>query len=314
MRKRLRYLLLLLASLSWLDVFAYFGKFQELTKTPLKLYVVTILIFSFFFVYFSKEKNQNRKDSTFKYSSLFLLVFLTTTTTIESVTRQGFIFQALHIRPESLLYPALALSGVLLTGINFKVANKKLEQSLKWLIYVVLFYYLARQAPIVAVQAVSNTRNIIRNPQASYEEKMHLHWGEFYDYMTFIKDNTPEDSTIIVPEQNKIWPLFGNASLVRYFLYPRKIGKLDKSKIEKQPNTYIMIIGNNWKKNGKSYTAWPGKEMIFKDFIYYKYQDAYNLHKNQDYKDKLDQKYNFEFNPQDPEWLEIRGIATVGGN
>lgn len=64
----------------------------------------------------------------------------------------------------------------------------------------------------------------LRNFNLSYDEKMRLSVGKaFYDFTLFIRENTPEDSVILIPPQAYPWPQTGNAGYLRYFIFPRKV-------------------------------------------------------------------------------------------
>ena len=71
---------------------------------------------------------------------------------------------------------------------------------------------------------LKNLYFILKNPYLSYEQKMRYQVGDlFYDYTSFIKHNTPETATILIPPQAYPWPQTGNPGYLRYFLYPRKL-------------------------------------------------------------------------------------------
>ena len=84
----------------------------------------------------------------------------------------------------------------------------------------------------------------------SYDQKMQSKWGDFYDYMVFVKNNTPEDSSIIVPPKIIPWLKTGNMPLLTYFLFPRNLIQYDSVEIpnpESVPKgTYVMIAWGGW--------------------------------------------------------------------
>ncbi len=92
----------------------------------------------------------------------------------------------------------------------------------------------------------------------TYDKKMGYYWGFFYDYMLFVKENTPENSTIIVPPQESPWFMTGNIGLVRYFLYPRNFiqGTYDKP-LDIDSADYVMLAWGEWKENDMSRYGWP---------------------------------------------------------
>jgi len=98
----------------------------------------------------------------------------------------------------------------------------------------------------------------------SYDEKMRARWGKFYDYMVFIKENTPEDAVIYHPPQIKPWEFEGNQVLLRYFLYPRILvsGSISREDYEGPEITHILIV---WGKPSPGVEGlnfgWPKKEI-----------------------------------------------------
>jgi hypothetical protein len=100
-------------------------------------------------------------------------------------------------------------------------------------------------------------------------------WGDFYKYMVFVKNNTPEDASIVIPPQiAPWWTRSGNSLLVKPFLYPRKLIQYETADIPNiksiPPGTYIMIAWGEWECDTKGCGAWPvqsikASEVIFKD-------------------------------------------------
>jgi hypothetical protein len=69
---------------------------------------------------------------------------------------------------------------------------------------------------------------IRHNLHLTYDEKMGVKWGDYYDYMVFVRENTPSDATIAIPPQADQWAQTGNAGLDNYFLYPRQLVTIDR--------------------------------------------------------------------------------------
>jgi hypothetical protein len=68
---------------------------------------------------------------------------------------------------------------------------------------------------------------ICNAPFLSYDEKMRVKWGDYYDFMVYVRDRTPPDAVIVIPPQSA-WPRTGNAGLDSYFLHPRKLVRLNQ--------------------------------------------------------------------------------------
>lgn len=85
-------------------------------------------------------------------------------------------------------------------------------------------------------------RFFVKNPVLSYDEKMSAKWGLYYDYMVFVRENTPPDAVIMTPPQTWPWLSVGNKLLNYYFLYPRRMkgGGVEKLVIDESA-THVMI-------------------------------------------------------------------------
>ncbi len=110
---------------------------------------------------------------------------------------------------------------------------------------------------------ISNSVYMIRKPFATYQEKMIRTWGEFYTFMQFVRDNTPDKSTIAIPPAQNHWLTTGNIVLVRYFLYPRTVVNLKETEsantLYRMPNVavdYALLDKGSWADSSVSY-GWP---------------------------------------------------------
>ena len=112
---------------------------------------------------------------------------------------------------------------------------------------------------------VSEATLTLKYATSSYDEKMRARWGDFYDYMVFIQDNTPEDAVIYHPPQIKPWEFEGNQALIRYFLFPRTLvsGSIDLDEYDGPQITHIMIVWGR-EKSGVDQDVeygWPKQEI-----------------------------------------------------
>ncbi len=93
-----------------------------------------------------------------------------------------------------------------------------------------------------------------RNLSLSYDQKMSVKWGSFYEFMCFICDNTSPTATIVIPPQGSEWPALRNWALVNYFLHPRKlVGGSGIEPVEDSGRTFCMVLG---RKDGG---IWPAQ-------------------------------------------------------
>jgi len=104
---------------------------------------------------------------------------------------------------------------------------------------------------------------------------MTYQWKVFYQFMVFVRNNTPEDATIVIPPEQDPWLMgSGNENFVRAFIYPRKIVQepleIRDIKIYGE-NTYVLITwGKEACKPDPMCHGWPKQEIkarriVFKD-------------------------------------------------
>lgn len=262
--------------LLFLDVYYYQGYLIKLTQIPSKYLVLFSIVLSFVFA----KKGQK---SIYLYG-LFLFLLYLTAITVEGVTHQGFVFESIHLRPESMFLFLLPTLFFLLS----RVINNKLHL----LIGLSLIYYFLRLAPIVTVQITSGIREIIRAPFASYDHKMRLNWGGFYDFTKLVNDVTPKDAIIAIPPRSSDHPLIGNSSFFWYFIYPRTLLSLPL-KVESLKGAQYVVI------NGTS-PVWP--DISFPAKHIWLYRDG---QKAIEYQDQF-------YSPNDPRFNNYLGIAEIG--
>jgi len=107
----------------------------------------------------------------------------------------------------------------------------------------------------------------------SYDQKMYYQWGNFYNFMLFVKNNTPENASIVIPPQlEPWWSRSGNLFLVRSFLYPRNIIQYQTEEIPDvdllPSNTYIMVAWGEWGCDMGVCKGWPEQTIKVKKAIY----------------------------------------------
>jgi len=121
--------------------------------------------------------------------------------------------------------------------------------------------------------AVSRDSYILFHMQDSYDQRMYYQWGIFYQYMVFVKNNTPSDATIVIPPEQGAWLMgTGEPNFVRAFLYPRNIiqGTLTNLDIKSfEPSTFILIAwGQEECKPDPMCHGWPRQDILSKKIIY----------------------------------------------
>jgi len=77
---------------------------------------------------------------------------------------------------------------------------------------------------------------------------MRVKWGDYYDFMIYVRDHTSPDAVILIPPQST-YPRTGHAGLDSYFLHPRKLVGLDQV----ADATHVLIV----KAEDGSEDVWP---------------------------------------------------------
>jgi len=77
---------------------------------------------------------------------------------------------------------------------------------------------------------------------SSYDEKMRRRWGWYYDFISFIKDTTPDDANILFPPQSNQYPRIGNLGLNSYFLLPRGLHHGNRQTLDKLKAPVYVVI------------------------------------------------------------------------
>ena len=129
--------------------------------------------------------------------------------------------------------------------------------------------------PYVFDMAFARDSYIVFHLNSSYDDKMFYQWGKFYRFMVFVKNNTPTDSTIVLPPMEDPWLMgSGNPHFVRAFLHPRKIVQetkiISESDLKKYgSNTYILVTwGKEVCKPDPECHGWPRQDIPAKKIIY----------------------------------------------
>ena len=135
---------------------------------------------------------------------------------------------------------------------------------------IFLSYYMVSNTLSVLNYFRSNLFTIALRPKASYEEKMEIKLGNYYVFMNFIKNKTPENSVIVTPPYNDPWLFFSNFALARYFLYPRELVIYDRNLFSGDNSLcavkkcYVMAI-----KYTNPDNIWPVDDFPGKRFYYF---------------------------------------------
>ena len=196
---------------------------------------------------------------------------------IEGAHYMNYILNTLHIHLDGIAYPLLFNISILLVE-KFKHLVPKPSGRTKVtypLLIFLLIYFVAGNMTYITNMAFERNSYIPFHLGDSYDEKMYYRWGDFYRFMVFVRQNTPETATIILPPEQDPWLIgTGNPNFVRSFLYPRKVVSekliIPEADLKSFPdNTYLLI---SWGKEvcnpEPTCHGWPRQDIKAQKIIY----------------------------------------------
>jgi len=269
-----KYIFPLLISLAFIslgiETCSYFGFLSKYIWVDSKFFLVLALFSTTFML---GEKPNALDDLVFRVnfivfpSSVVLYILMQY---LESSHFPNYIFSTYHIQLVNFLY--IVLLSLVLFYIS-KLPRQKsffLNTPLFKLVIVFIFTMVLLDGAVMIMKVVvPNDIYILSHLNASYDFKMKERWGIYYDYIKFVKANTPGNASILVPPQKFPWPSSGNVGLDRYFLFPRNLRNgsynepIDLSKYD-----YVLLV---WGEEGgvKSDYGWPKIFIKAEKIIYF---------------------------------------------
>jgi len=152
---------------------------------------------------------------------------------------------------------------------------KRLFMRIRFLVIVggVLLWIATSQVVEIVKWSRPLWEQILRNPVASYDQRMMSRWGTDYRFAAFARDNTPPDACFLTPPWVLPWVNQGNFLILAYFLYPRKIyygkGEVKKELETNKVITHVLIAwGKGKPAEGQAY-GWPKFPVIAREFIHF---------------------------------------------
>jgi len=115
-----------------------------------------------------------------------------------------------------------------------------IAQRVQYILMVIIFVgasmlHLHLGVRIVLRRSIQNLMDL----DISYDEKMRRKYEWYYDFMSFIRKNTPDDATILFPHQ---YVNIGDLSIGGYFLLPRRLHYGNREILRKlKPPVYVVI-------------------------------------------------------------------------
>lgn len=152
----------------------------------------------------------------------------------------------------------------------------QLSSSSKYLLIRIRFLVivLAIVLPLSTFRIVNFTKYgfsslnlIFRNLSLSYDQKMRIQWGIFYEVVELVRENTPPTATIVHPPQVRPWLTAGNEALLQCFLYPRKLQRGYRNLVDKTV-THVLVARGNWTVKDDRMYGWPKFPVNVRKFVY----------------------------------------------
>ncbi len=255
-----------------------------------------------------------------------LAIFYLIMVASDSVRYPNYVFATFHIQPQNFLNVVLLSLSLFLFryilnkkdnyfGDTFKrikeytyaPLNRKPGVILNWehsvmlmvaIIFLLLASYIVSNLSVTLNTIINDLVFIATHPNYSYDQKMEKTWGFYYDYLKFIKENTPPTATILIPPQDGHWLSTGNEWLDRYFLYPRYLVQGSDYNVPSDGYDYVLISKGEWPSADIDW-GWP-KVLIKAEYI--QYIDPKTL--------KIT-KINKNFNPDSSNNMQAWGLIKV---
>ncbi len=225
-----------------------------------------------------RRKKNNLSALFLSLNALVLPILIVTywiMTVMETIKYHNYVFSTYHLQPENFLY-TIILSVFLFILFIFSESSKYKEFDIKTTakrlnaeyktkeivasIFVILglSLFVLDNVPKTLDSIVNYQSFIFSNLNASYAEKMYARWGFYSDYMFFVDEYVKEDNAVIAsPPQETPWLNVGNASLDRYFVYPKYIVRSNLSSLPSDVDVdYVLIAKGLWPAEKEKY-GWP---------------------------------------------------------
>ena len=151
---------------------------------------------------------------------------------------------------------------------------KRLFMRIRFLAIVggVLLWIATDQIVGVVKWSLPSWETILRNPSASYDQRMMFQWGTDYRLMAFVRDNTPPNACFLTPPWVVPWTNQGNFLLLAYFLYPRKIyygkGGVKKELETNKVITHVLVAWGRGTPTDRAVFGWPKFPVIAREFVH----------------------------------------------
>jgi len=220
---------------------------------------------------------------------------------LEAAHYPNFVLSAYGIHLDALIYlPVFSASLFLVQKIinEFpKIFLRSFNDYVLLITIALTTYFALWNLGSVLNSAFINDSYILAHLNDSYDQKMYFQWGDFYRFMSFVKNNTPDDAKIIIPPEMDPWlARTGDIQLVRAFLYPREIIQFNTVVLDSKfltRGTFIFVSWGDRDCGRSDCHGWPKQEIRAKKIIY----------KDPDSNGVIESKDNFFYKKDDGKYV-----------
>lgn len=213
---------------------------------------------------------------TFKINNFFVLpisvVVYLIMQFLESFYFNNYVFSTYHLQPSIFFYI------VVFCFVLFIISKLRSDKSSRFdILLLILPILFIDNLTKVLDSAINSDIFIVTHINFSYSDKMRESWGIYYNFTQFIKENTPENSSILIPPQGYPWFLTSNIGFDRYFLYPRNLinGGEKDSGVNLDNIDYVLIDYGETTISQYGFTnIWPKFNVNGKYIIYWNPSDG----------------------------------------
>jgi len=274
------YLVTLVEFTLFLEVITYRGFVREyLLVDSMVLFVFAILSGLIVVYRAGKTKDLAVKSNLINFvfivnKLLFLpmIIFYYFLISLESRHYRNYVFSMYHINLENFLL--LMIFNIYLLFVQITVEKKRKRNFVfpkpsfgNLAIFMLIFFFILfeiKDIDSTLRMTVGPAREALLFSRFDRETRLRKKFGFLYDYAQFIKENTPDNSTILIPPQDYPWPMTGNVLYFRYFLYPRQLlngGVYELGENFSEEIDFVLLAKGELKIEGKYDYGWPKVEV-----------------------------------------------------
>ena len=259
------FLVMAIESVSYIG---YIRKFLFVDSRFILASTIVVILIYFPYIFFTQSRYVKILFTLNKIILFCSTLFYFALQFLEAKNFNNYIFSNYHIQPD-IFFNIVLFSLVLFVFDKFRNSFLlKKKQILNVLVIFFLVYFTITNFAKTFNQVFKTNFFVLNHLNYNYGQKMTSTWGYYYDYMKFVKENTPEDAHILIPPQDGPWYAEGNVALSRYFVYPRRLYNGNYDSVSLNDMDYVMIAWGSWNIGDKNRYGWP-KVKIDADYLLY---------------------------------------------